>query len=73
MSASEWRLLLDMLYLGVAGASALLLAWQGWRRVPEARPLALALGILLVQGVYRLTASSLPSALGAVASGPRWS
>ena len=70
MTVSEWRLLLDALYLGLAGASALLLAWQGWRRVPEARPLALALGILLVQGVYRFVASSVPSVLGAVGSGP---
>jgi signal transduction histidine kinase len=68
MTALEWRLLLDMLYVAVAGASALLLAWQGWRRVPEARPLALALGILLVEGVYHFAASSLPSALGAVGS-----
>jgi signal transduction histidine kinase len=68
MTASEWRLLLDGLYVAVAGASALLLAWQGWRRLPEARPLALALSILVVQGAYRIAASSLPSILGAVGS-----
>ncbi len=63
MSGTEVRTYLDALYVLTAAGCAVVLAYQGWRRVPEARPLALAIGILLVQAVYRLAVSGAPSAL----------
>ena len=57
MSGTEVRTYLDALYVLTAAVCTIILAYQGWRRVPEARALALALGILLIQAIYRLAAS----------------
>lgn len=69
MSASDLRPLLDNAYLLATAAATLFLAVQGWRREPDARPLALAMGILLLQAMYRVVASAAPALLGALGKG----
>lgn len=62
MSGTELRTYLDAIFLLTAAACTVMLAYQGWRKVPEARPLAVAIGILLVQALFRLAVSGAPAA-----------
>lgn len=59
-----FRTWLDVAYLIAVSVATLFLAYQGWRRVPEARWLALAFGILVVQAAYRLTSPAGPGPQG---------
>lgn len=55
--SNDPRTWLDAVYLLTVSAAFAVLAYQGWRRVPEARPLAFAFAILLLQGALRLALS----------------